>query len=422
MKHSRVLGNLIFVCLLAEMSYCLHQFSSAANNFEKNTSCNHQELDSKKSIIFAGLFPISHAPHFNASSQHSPGKFNIAGCEEALAMIYALEQINNDSKILPGIIIGKQIIDTCSSVDVAIRKCLNLSFVRKSVESFTCNHSLSTAKSPQTVVVIGPGSTDVAMAVTDLAGLFHVPVIGYASSSRLLSNRARFRYFLRTVSSDTLMARVVRDLLHALRWNFIHALYSDTDYGRSAIETFHQDLALSRGWKICVAVEKAFTKQTSLQEMDDFINDTIQAGHNAKAKAVLLFTTIEDTELILAHFERLRVKDYVFISTDHYFGPTSRIRSSPEMLRRVIGIIPNSKQGHDRGFVNYMERFKKNPFNCSWISEYTELLDDISQNSTYIPYVIDAVYAAAYGLHDLLNCSQEKGCQFSTEDFPVLNR
>lgn len=163
-------------------------------------------------------------------------------------MIYALEQINNDNKLLPGITIGADIKDTCSSVDFAIRKCLNFSFVKRNMETFMCDRTLK--HEPRTVAIIGLGTSDVAMAVTNFAGLFYVPVASYSSSSRLLSNRIRFKYFLHTVSSDTLMARTVIDVLRALKWNFVHVLYSDTDYGRSAVETFEHVLASSLGAKI----------------------------------------------------------------------------------------------------------------------------------------------------------------------------
>lgn len=116
------------------------------------------------------------------------------------------------------------------------------------METFMCDRTLK--HEPRTVAIIGLGTSDVAMAVTNFAGLFYVPVASYSSSSRLLSNRIRFKYFLRTVSSDTPMARTVIDVLRALKWNFVHVLYSDTDYGRSAVETFEHVLASSLGAKI----------------------------------------------------------------------------------------------------------------------------------------------------------------------------
>lgn len=421
MKHLRALFRLFF--LLAQLAGSILRHATA-NNFGTryhlaNFTYNLHDFYSNGTLIFAGLFPIHYAPQNNTTSQHCRGKFNIHGFEEAVAMIYAIEQINSDLKLLPGITIGADIKDSCSSVDVAIRKCLNFSFVKKNMESMMCDHT-KLKNDPKTVAIVGLGSSDVAIAVTNFAGLFYVPVVSYSSSSRLLSNRIRFKYFLRTISSDKLMARAVTDFLQTLKWNFIHALYSDTDYGRSAIETFEDVLASSPGAKICIAVKRTFTKHTSDREINGFLAD-IKANQNSKAKAVLLFTTIEDTEVILSHFDSLKMSDYVFISTGHYSGPTTRFQTSRKMLQRIIGVTP--RQGHTEKFVKYMEILKENCADCPWWQEYNKQpLKDLKQHSTFVPYVIDAVYAVAHGLHGLLNCTQGKYCQHSPEDFPVLNR
>ena len=167
-------------------------------------------------------------------------------------------------------------------------------------------------------------------------------------------------------------------------------------------------------------MKRTFIKHTRDREIKGFLAD-IQAKQNAKAKAVLLFTTIEDTELILNYFDALEMKDYVFISTDHYSGPTSRFQSSREMLRRIVGVTP--QHGRAEKFVKYLEGSKANCTDCPWLEEYNKQpLKDLVQHSTYVPYVIDAVYAVAFGLHGLLNCTQGKRCQHSPDEFPILNR
>ncbi|PFX21445.1 Metabotropic glutamate receptor 4 [Stylophora pistillata] len=376
------------------------------------------------SLIFAGLFPIHYAPQNNSTLKQCQGKFNTRGFEQALAMLYALEQINNDSKILPGIPIGADIKDTCSSVDSAIRKCLNFSFVRNNMEDMMCEKTLhpDVVHDPRTVAIVGLGSTDVAMAVANFAGLFYVPVVSYSSSSRLLSNRIRFKYFLRTISSDTLMARAVIDFLRELKWNFVHVLYSDTDYGRSAFETFDHVLSASTGAKICLAIKRAFTQQSKSRDIVSFLGK-MQENENAKAKAVLLFTTVGDTEFILSHFDKLNMTDYVFIATDHFTGRLNRFNSSPQMLRRIVGVVP--RKGRTKDFEDFFQKvletgkLKQFP----WFHEFKKCyLKPPLELSTYVPYVIDAVYATAHGLHNLLNCTQARSCRYSTDEFPSLNR
>ena len=422
MKHSRVLLDLVY--LLFQLANSMPQLATA-DEFGTyqlaNATSNHYDFYINGTLILAGLFPIHYAQQDKSSSQHCRGKFNIRGFEEALAMVYALEQINKDLKILPGITIGADIKDSCSSVDFAIRKCLNFSFVKRNIESLMCVQRGSVEHDPKTVAIVSGGSSDVAMAVTNFAGLFYVPVVSYSASSRLLSNRIRFNYFLRTVSSDTLMARAVVDLLRALKWNFVHVLYSDTDYGRSAVETFEHVLGASAGAKICLAVKRTFTKHTSDTEIKSGFVADIRAKQNAKAKAVLLFTTVEDTELILNHFDDLEMMDYVFISTDHFTGPIKSFQSSRQMLSRIVGVTPH--RGRADKFDKYLASVKESYTGCPWMEEYNKQhLKDLVQHSIYVPYVVDAVYATAYGLHRLLNCTQGQSCQHSPDEFPILSR
>ena len=423
MRHLCVLFYLVY--FLVQLSFfTLPLATGKMGSHLANATCKHNELYINGSLIFSGLFPIHYAPQNTSTSKQCQGKFNTRGFEEALAMLYAIKRINNDSRILPGITIGADIKDTCSSVDFAIRKCLNFSFIRNNMEDTMCEkkQDLDVVNNPRTVAIVGLGSTDVAMAVANLAGLFYVPVVSYSSSSRLLSNRIRFKYFLRTISSDTLMARAVIDFLRELNWNFVHVLYSDTDYGRSAFETFDHVLSASTGTKICLAVKRTFTQHANSHEIVAFLTE-MQEKQNAKAKVVLLFTTIGDTEFILSHFKKLNMKDYVFIATDHYAGRISRFNSSPQMLRRIVGVTP--RKGNTRGFENFFQKVLKTGklSRCPWFPEFKQHYLNLSvEISTYVPYVIDAVYATAYGLHNLLNCTREKSCQYSADEFPSLNR
>lgn len=88
----------------------------------------------------------------------------------------------------------------------------------------------------RTAAIVGAAFSGVTMATASLTGLFHVPVISYASTSRLLSDRSRFQYFYRTVPSDNLQAQAITSLLHEFRWHFVIVLASDNEYGRSGVQ------------------------------------------------------------------------------------------------------------------------------------------------------------------------------------------
>ncbi|KAK3740758.1 hypothetical protein QZH41_005889 [Actinostola sp. cb2023] len=360
-------------------------------------------------FIIGGLFPV----HFESKdisnlSAQCAGRFNYRGFEEAKAMLYAIEKINNDQHLLPGISLGVDIKETCMSVDFAIRKSLNFSFITRNIQANICASSKlndEAKKAPDTVAIVGPSMSDVAIAVTNLVGLFHVPVVDYSSSSRLLNNRIRFKYFFRTVSSDKLLSKAIVDLIIQFGWNFIHVLYSDSDYGRSAMETFEYVVTQSKG-KICRASKATFNIHSSLRTLKRIVRNIKK---EPRARAVLLLTTIQDLELILNQFKQENMMQYIFISPDYYSGSIKQFKCSPEMLRRIIGIVPHTSE--DVSIHNITEDFDlvNETFGTShWQKEYEEMAAITNStmkfcHSLYVPYVVDAVYAVAHGLHGMLS-------------------
>ena len=378
-------------------------------------------------LILGGLFPIHYAPQTSGGSFKCRGKFSLGGFEEAMAMLYALEKVNRHESLLRGISLGADVKDTCSSVDYSIRHSLNFSFIKNNIQLFGCSvearNSTPSPESP-TVGIIGPFTSDVAMAVANLAGLFRVPIVSYGASSRLLSNRNRFKYFLRTISSDTLMAKCAVDLCRALQWNFINVLYSDTDYGRSAVETFEYVLrATGTEMKICIAVKRALSLHSSEEDLRDVVNQ-LRLSENAKARAVLMFTTMVDTELVMNVLKAEGLTDHMFVSTDYFTGSIERFNIPSDMLRRLIGISPHKTEVptfYDFFQQSILNNMTKHP----WLAEYESFVRNKSsaslQHSPYVAYVVDAVFAVAGGIHKLLNCTLD-GCPSSTRDISRLNR
>jgi hypothetical protein len=81
------------------------------------------------------------------------------------------------------------------------------------------------------VGVIGPASSSVAIQVQNLLQLFQIPQIGYSTTSKDLSDKNRFSYFLRVVPSDYYQAQVMVDIVRKYNWTYVSAVNTD---GKSA--------------------------------------------------------------------------------------------------------------------------------------------------------------------------------------------
>ncbi|XP_065314843.1 metabotropic glutamate receptor 3-like isoform X2 [Gordionus sp. m RMFG-2023] len=76
-------------------------------------------------IILGGLFPI----HLKGNDEAPCGNINVErGIQRFMAMLYAVELINNDTNLLPGIKLGVNILDTCARENYALNQ--SLEFVR----------------------------------------------------------------------------------------------------------------------------------------------------------------------------------------------------------------------------------------------------------------------------------------------------
>lgn len=79
-------------------------------------------------IVLGGLFPV----HEKGGSTCGPKVYN-RGVQRLEAMLFAVDQINQENNILPGISLGVHILDTCSRDTYALNQSLH--FVRASLSN-----------------------------------------------------------------------------------------------------------------------------------------------------------------------------------------------------------------------------------------------------------------------------------------------
>lgn len=105
------------------------------------------------------------------------------GIQRLEAMLYALDRINEDSKLLPGIKLGAILLDSCSSSTYALNQ--SLEFIRASINTvessaFECKDK-STPRpkygSKMIAGVIGGSYSEVSLQVANLLRLFRIPQV-----------------------------------------------------------------------------------------------------------------------------------------------------------------------------------------------------------------------------------------------------
>lgn len=399
------------------------QFDVVQNYKGKSESLSY--VFTKGDFIIGGLSPVHFSPT-EAEEQQNPNSFtcqgllNTRGFEAVEAMLFTMDMLNEGPLkdiVLPNITIGMDIKDTCGSGDYAVRESLNFSFIRNAHVQ-ECSGSKPPDEKLQTIAVVGAAYSGVSMAVTNLCGLFYVPVVSYASTSSLLSNKVRFRYFLRTVPNDMLQAKVMADLVRAMRWNYVITLASDSEYGRSGIEAFKHALAsFGNSYDVCIPVDERFTKRSTDQEFERIFG---KMRANPKARVVILFAQLHDADILIDKFRRhkyMAKEKYVWVGSDAWADSKHVLKGNEDILRGMFGVVPEVVhiKEFDKYFTNFNDkRRKRNP----WMREYEYL--KVAHNPAFYrhtfkhypkaQYVMDAVLAIAYALHNMLGCQPRKDC------------
>lgn len=88
----------------------------------------------------------------------------------AYTMMFAIEEINNSSDLLPGVTLGYRIFDSCPSIPLSIRASLNL-MNRYDSSTDSCN------KLSSVHAVIGETTSTSTIGIARTMGPFHIPVV-----------------------------------------------------------------------------------------------------------------------------------------------------------------------------------------------------------------------------------------------------
>ncbi len=271
----------------------------------------------------------------------------------------------------------------------------------------------------ETVAIIGPDSSEIARAVSDLAGLFSVPVVSPSATSEYLCDRKRFKHFFRTVPSDTYQTRVIANLLAYFKWNYIVLLTSDDEYGRSGRRALKERME-NASPSICTIIDDVIIPQKVPQ-----LVRMIKA--EKKARVIVLFADVDYVMQIIDESKAQSLHGYTWISSDGWTGARIITKGNEQILHGMLGVGP---------IPSYIPRFKEelakiavfgSKYNV-WVDEFQEyekqicnhgdlaqcILDERYELSPYIGATIDAVYAVAHALHEMLRCSKTK-CQRGKE-------
>uniref|UniRef100_W5M4X4 G-protein coupled receptors family 3 profile domain-containing protein n=1 Tax=Lepisosteus oculatus TaxID=7918 RepID=W5M4X4_LEPOC len=333
----------------------------------------------------------------------------------ARAMIFAIEEINNSSEILPGVTLGYRIYDSCAAIPVALKAALDLMNGQEAV--FSTNTSC-TKPAFVPAIVAESGSTPT-IAISRVVGPFSIPVVSYFATCACLSNKHDFPTFFRTIPSDYFQATALAQLVKHFGWTWIGAVRSDNDYGNFGMAAFLQ-AAQAEG--ICIEYSEAFYR-TNPREKILKVVDVIK---KSTAKVIVAFLATGDMLVLLQELSTQDIPALQWVGSETWLTDPEVLHYN--LLSGSIGfgipksVIPGLKEflvkisPAEIASSPLLTEFWESAFSCSFSANNTSSSKKVCTGSENLrelqnPYtdasqlritykVYKAVYAIAHSIHN----------------------
>ncbi|XP_056334535.1 extracellular calcium-sensing receptor-like [Danio aesculapii] len=342
-------------------------------------------------------------------------------------MLFTVEEINRDPFLLPNIILGYLVADTCLAESTTLSAALaTITGQEETVSGTECNVA------PRVPVIVGDARSSASIGVADTLGVFDIPMVSYFASCACLSDNHRFHTFLRTVPSDAFQAKAMARLLHLLDWTWVGVVAGDDEYGKSGVQLLLKELEHTG---VCVDYLEFIPKSHSQRR----IRRTVETIQSSTAHVVVTFAIAPDIEVLFKEVVVQNVTNRQWIATEawstsvQFFDPASipllagtigfaLHRADIQGLGAYLSQLNPAKQSNEPFIKDVWEEI----FGCSLAQDWQPsfkrpkctgsenveihggIYTDVSQlRVTYNVY--KAVYAIAHAIHNMIACQPGRG-------------
>ncbi|KAM9481491.1 extracellular calcium-sensing receptor-like [Clarias gariepinus] len=223
-------------------------------------------------------------------------------------MIFAIEEINNRTDILPGLKLGYKIYDSCGSIEITTRASLSLiNSNGKNTSAIYCS-KLDTVQA-----IIGETSSSPSIAMSGTVGPLYIPVVSHLATCACLSDKRKYPSFFRTVPSDYYQSRALATLVKHFGWTWVGALCSDNDYGNNGINEF---IIAAKEKGICVEYTKAIFR-TDPREKILKVVEIIKAS---TSKVIVAFISYSDLGVLLKEMALQNLTGFQWIGSESWIS------------------------------------------------------------------------------------------------------
>uniref|UniRef100_A0A669CBT5 G-protein coupled receptors family 3 profile domain-containing protein n=1 Tax=Oreochromis niloticus TaxID=8128 RepID=A0A669CBT5_ORENI len=340
-------------------------------------------LHSDGDVVIGGFFPLHYVV---TEPQHSYNIFLIYSFYQRafrwmMTMVFAVEEINHNSSLLPGVKLGYHIMDCCDHIPTGLQALFSLLRHSKTVDS----------KVEKTV--------------------------SYFATCTCLTDKHLYPSFLRTVPSDLFQVRGLVKLVTYFGWFWVGTIGTKDDYSLYGIQAFSNQFGRQGG---CVAFHLSIPASPTMAEIQEMADKL----ESSTARVVVVFATEGQLLNLFLELAQRNVIGIQWIASEAWVT-SSRLASPqfhhilqgtlgftfpgvsiPGLKEFLLNVRPSPKPG-----MEFFNMFWEEHFGCNF--RYNPGSEDLrTTDSSYtdvsqvrISYnVYKAVYAIAHALHTFLNC------------------
>ncbi|XP_027136151.1 extracellular calcium-sensing receptor [Larimichthys crocea] len=268
---------------------------------------------------------------------------NFRGFQFAQAMLFAIEEINNSTDLLPGISLGYKIYDVCASIARGVRVTLALA---NGNEVVSAPSEAPCARPAQVQAIIGGTFSSPCMAISTVIGPFHIPLISHYATCACLSDKTKYPSFLRTIPSDYHQSSALAQLVKYFGWTWVGAIRTNDDYGNNGMATF-TETAQQLG--ICLEYSVSVFRTDPPDKIQKIV-DIIKAS---TSKVIVTFLSPTDLYVIVHELSNHNLTGHQWVGTEGWiFDFQTAAMDSHHILDGAIGLsIPKAHVSGMREFM-----------------------------------------------------------------------
>ncbi|CAH2246615.1 extracellular calcium-sensing receptor-like [Pelobates cultripes] len=394
-------------------------------------------------ITLGGLFAVHlDVENPELSFRRKPGllkcrNFHIRYYRFLLSMVYSIMEINKSPDLLPNIILGFKLYDSCYN---EVRGLIGTKWILSGSKDVPTTFNYNCYKDTMPPAIIGDLTSKASIPMAWILGLFRYPQVSYGASHLSLSDKVQFPSFLRTMTSGNKEILVIAQLVKYFNWTWVGMINSDNEYGRSGGPLIQKEIEKNGG---CIA----FTETLPIYSSQKVVLQVVEVIKESNATVIIVYSSMENLISLMEEASSHDITDKVWIGCSSFSITSDFPRkdilttlngslSVSVPLGKIPGLTEFLYSIHPFKFLGdiFIKTFWEKAFGCIWPEEGfhnstaqtlfgerivwcrgNERLDSIDANIydvfnfRYTYKIHNAVYAVAHALHQMNSCVAGNG-------------